>query len=54
MSVEFRVQITSRYGAINQPFINFNITLLREYSPLPPNATTCSYELSCFPSWLWR
>ena len=24
-------------------------------SPLPPpNATTCSYELSWFPSWLWR
>ena len=20
----------------------------------PPNATTCSYELSWFPSWLWR
>ena len=22
--------------------------------PSPPNATTCSYELSWFPSWLWR
>ena len=22
--------------------------------PPPPNATTCSYELSWFPSWLWR
>ena len=21
---------------------------------LPPSATTCSYELSWFPSWLWR
>jgi hypothetical protein len=20
----------------------------------PPNATTCSYELAWFPSWLWR
>ena len=29
--------------------------LCEYHSPLPrPNATTCSYELSWFPSWLWR
>ena len=26
----------------------------RNWTVSPPNATTCSYELSWFPSWLWR
>jgi hypothetical protein len=27
---------------------------LRKGKKSSPNATTCSYELSWFPSWLWR
>jgi hypothetical protein len=33
---------------------NFTTNSLNKHTFSPPNATTCSYELSWFPSWLWR
>ena len=36
------------------PAVVENITSCMSDSPPPPNITTCSYELSWFPSWLWR
>ena len=38
------------------PFMIYTIMILivHLFPPLPPNATTCSNELSWFPSWLWR